>query len=270
MRPQRHSSSTFDPLQDKLRKLERELNSARETIIRLVPIEYQDTLQSFYECKSTSEFWRWEQLAAEKIANRVPESAMSESFGTRRADCPLCGRSTMGPYAEGFVIPGGLIRHLTGFGNTQKCAVTEAAFELGRTYVEREFGEAERIAEEAAEAEKARVLAARRITETLYRVHPFGAPELVDEGCSSWFGETRAADKVGWAEARVLSLGFTRHQEGNVLTLTLEREDYIIFADIRSAKKITFNIFKNPPKKSKRLKKGGFEFPDSIKHDLQA
>ncbi|MBY0559328.1 hypothetical protein [Hyphomicrobium sp.] len=176
----------------------------------------------------------------------------------------------MGPYAEGFAIPRGLIHHLTGFGNAHHCDVSEAAFRLGRKYVEREFGEAERTAQQAEDADKARVLAARRTTETLYKVHPFSPPELVDEGSRSWFGTCRAAEKISWAEARVISLGFSRHLDGNVLSLTLEREDHIIFADIRDEKKITFNIFKSPPKKSKRLKKGSFDFLDSIKHDLQS
>lgn len=210
MRMRHPTSMAFDPVEERVRKLEQELESARRTIIRLAPIEYQDILKSFYECKSTHEFWRWEELVAEKIAHRVPEAAMTESFGTRRADCPLCGRSTMGPNAEGFVIPGGLIRHLTGFGNTRRCAVTEAASQLGIDYVERQFGEAERIAKEAEEADKARVIAARRKTETLYKVHPFGPPELIDEGSLSWFGTCRTAERLSWAEARVIALGFNR------------------------------------------------------------
>lgn len=269
VRTQRPESTAFDPVDERVRKLEQELESARRTIIRLAPIEYQDTLRSFYECKSTRDFWRWEDLAAEKIANQVPEEVMAESFGTRRADCPLCGRSTMGPYAEGFVVPGGLIRHLTGFGNTRQCPVMEAASQLGRNYVEREYGSAERAAQEAEDIEKARVIAARRTTETQYRIHPFSPPELVDEGYRSWFGTCRAAEKLAWAEARVIALGFSRHLEGNVLSLTLERDDHIIFADIRDEKKVTFHIFKSPPKKSKRLKSGSFDLLDSVKHDLQ-
>ncbi|MGO4683362.1 hypothetical protein [Hyphomicrobium sp. 2TAF46] len=145
-----------------------------------------------------------------------------------------------------------------------------AALELGRTYVERNYGEAEAAAEEAEKAEKARLTATRRSTETLYKVHPFEPSELIDEGYHAWFGKCRAIDLLSWAEARVLALGFNRHQEENVLTLTLVRDEHIVFADIRSAKKIRFNIFKNPPNKSKRLKKSHFDFPDNFAHDLKA
>jgi hypothetical protein len=163
----------------------------------------------------------------------------------------------------------GLIPHLTRFGNVHQCKITEAAFELGRNYVERRYGEAERAAKAAADEEKERLTASRRVTDTLYKVHPTEPPELIDEGYRSWFGKNRDTEGLAWAESRVKSLGFQKHVEGNVQSLEQQRADYVIYADIRSQKKITFNVFRLPITKGKKVWESNFDFPDYFKHDIE-
>ena len=168
-----------------------------------------------------------------------------------------------------FAIPGGLIHHLTGFGNAHHCPVTQAAFALGRSYVEREFGVAERAAKVAEDEEKARVIEARRQSETLYKVHPLDPPLLIDEGFRFWFRKPRTSEGLTWAEQRAIALGFTRHIDGRVQTLTRESNDHVVYADIRSEKKITFNVFGLPIPKGKKVCQRNFDFPDYFKHDIE-
>lgn len=257
------------PLEEKVRKLEAELWEARDIIIGLMPPQYAELLRSYSECKSTGEFHHWQDSVAADILARLPATAISDRYGSARANCPLCGSQTSGPYPDGFKIPKGLIQHLTGHGNATICEITEAAFALGRGYIERKFGEAERAAQKAAKEEDARHRGERRKTETVYRVHPFEAPELIDDGHLSWFGELRKADGVAWAEARAKSLGCIRKLEGTVLSLTKEAPNHIVYADIRLEKKITFKVFSLPLPKNKRVWESRFDFPDYFKNEIE-
>lgn len=263
-------SNYTNPLEARLKAVENELYSARRTIISLVPEEYSNILDTYHSCQSTKEYWSWRNDVAAKIVERIPATSIRNTYyGEERADCPLCGSPSLGPYPNGFKIPVGLEHHLTGYGNAHHCPVTEAAFQLGHDYIESRFGEAERKAEAEAKLERERQLEIRRATETLYRTHPYEPPALIDEGYRfSIFGDARAVDKIDWAVKRVTSLGFTCHTEGNVKSFLLERPDYIVYADISPAKKITFNVFGKPLAKGKKLKRSGCELPDSYKNDL--
>jgi hypothetical protein len=48
----------------------------------------------------------------------------------RRALCPMCGGGSSSGYAPGFSLPEGLSRHLMGRGNSLRCEVMVAAFQL--------------------------------------------------------------------------------------------------------------------------------------------
>src|SRR5262249_23951327 len=162
--------------------------------------------------------------------------------------CPLCGSVGHGPYADGFTIPEGMRRHLTGYGNTHQCPVTKAAFELGRDYVKSSFGEAEAKAKAEAEAEATRIQAERRLTEVLYRIHPTDAPKLSDENLYSYLGlhVVRNVERLTWAERRANSLGFRSQMDGNVKTISVDTPEYVVFADVRFEKRIDFAVFRKP------------------------
>ncbi len=269
MRSRRPAYPIPNYLEGRIQDLEAQLRDARRTIIHLMPREYAALLESYRECESTRTFYKWENDVVDKLIERVPQSSVIEHYGSIRANCPLCGSKTLGPFPSGFTLPIGLSRHLIGWGNTRQCSITEAAFGLGRDFVERRYGEAERSAKEAEETEKMRQMEARRKTDRLYQIHPFDPPHLVDEGYSSWFGKCRTGDQLSWAEARAVSLGFTRHIEGNVMTLKIEENEYIVYADVRIEKKIRFFVFKHPVKKTRRLRQAGFDFQDSWKYDIE-
>lgn len=258
------------PLENEVREIQSELWNARRTIIELVPEQFSALLRSYSECQSTGDFYRWRDRIVETIAKLVPEESITEFAGTRRANCPLCCQQTLGPCETGFVIPGGLVMHLTGYKNAHHCKVTKAAFDLGREYVERKYGEAERAAQKAANEENMRLTEARRNTEPLFKIHPTEPPELIDEGYRSWFWKNRDVESRAWAEARAISLGFAKHVNNNVQSLEKQQGDYVMYADIRFSKKIIFNVFRLPIAKGKKIKQARFDFPDHLKHDLEA
>src|SRR5262245_59034258 len=191
-----------------LRDLKDELYAARRAVINLMPEKVAQVLGSYHKCKSTREYYAWCEEAAGQIITLVPPDTIKQSYDGRRASCPLCGSVGHGPFADGFTVPEGMRRHLTGYGNTHHCPVTEAAFELGGDYVKRRFGEAEAKAEAEAEAERTRIQAQRRLTEVLYRIHPTDVPQLSD-GDYSYLGlhEARNEERLLWAERRANSLG---------------------------------------------------------------
>jgi hypothetical protein len=201
-----------------LRQLKDELYAARSAVINLMPDKVSEVLGSYYRCKSTREYYAWCDETADQIITLVPPDTIKQSYHGRRASCPLCGSVGHGPYADGFTVPEGMRRHLTGYGNTHHCPVTKAAFELGRDYVKTHFGEAEAKAAAEAKAEKIRIQAQRRLTEVLYRIHPTDAPKLNDEGSYRDLQGVRNVERLTWAERRANSLGLRSQMDGNVKT----------------------------------------------------
>lgn len=261
---------TREARDERIRQLESELYVAYSEIVGLAPPEFSEVLSSYRKCASTGESFRWQHEVAEYVVERVPTTSVRAAWDSNRANCPLCSRGSQGPYQEGFTVPLGLTRHLTGFGNTHQCVIMKAAANLAREYIEDKYGATERAAKMAAEEEKARLTAERKKTETLYKVHPFEPPDLIDGSYRSWFGDVRTPDRLGWALARAASLGFEKRAEANVLSLEKTSTDYLIFADIRSAKRISFHVFKLPLKNRKTLREASFYLLDSFRHDIEA
>jgi hypothetical protein len=54
--------------------------------------------------------------------------AQAWNYGATQIPCPLCGRISSAPYAEGFTWPEGLRRHLEGSHHANACAVTRVAY----------------------------------------------------------------------------------------------------------------------------------------------
>ena len=122
-------------LEQELRQLREDVSRARHTVIELMPDEVQSVLSTF-KCETFEELSDWCRDAAEKIvglADARPASEMGEYRGSgTRAVCPLCGRDSRNPTGyKGFVVPGGLIKHLTGDGNANQCPVMREAWNIG-------------------------------------------------------------------------------------------------------------------------------------------
>jgi hypothetical protein len=174
------------------------------------------------------------------VAEQVIASAVlivDHPYLGQRALCPLCRDSSSSPYSEGFSVPEGLRRHLTGWGNVRQCRVMQAAAELARDYWHQEFDAVDR--DEAADKEAQ--LKARRLSEILYRVDPNSDPKLIGEG--AWFGRTpRSETDLAWAENRLNELGFEFRMDQ---TKCYVRQDkgMAVFADPRFSSRIDFNVY---------------------------
>jgi hypothetical protein len=208
-------------------------------------------------------------VAADRInelAKPIPEK--SPFYFGERAYCPLCGGgSSWGRYESGFALPAGMRRHLLGWGSNRKCQVMEAAIELARDHWRECFHESD-MAEEQRER---KLEEERRRTETLYQTAP-DQTKLINEGIG-YQAAPRNEGGMAWAEERLAGLGFEAKTEGNVKSYTDEREDFIVYADLRSPKEISFRVYRKSFMKGKtpRVKYKyliSFSLPDEWKHDL--
>ena len=146
----------------------------------------------------------------------------------------MCGEGALPPSAEGFVIPGGLRRHLIGWGGPgTQCFVFRAvelgarSYWLGKSYDQ----EQARLAE----------LENRRKSETLFQVDPDGPAKLIDEGMS--WSKPRNSDELIWAEDRLATLGFETHVEKNARSYTSKPGRFVVYADPHANGAIRFRVY---------------------------
>jgi hypothetical protein len=140
-RPRNHITPIPPPPEDTLRRLEDELDMARQTIIGLTrQPELVGQLRRYFSCKTVEEVNEWEERTAESIiefANRTETPAGRNWDGRLRVLCPLCGEGPQSPYDKGFLLDEGLRRHLLGTYNSQRCEVFGTAHKLARNNVRR-------------------------------------------------------------------------------------------------------------------------------------
>ncbi|MFP2770811.1 hypothetical protein [Oceanisphaera sp. KMM 10153] len=253
--------------EEQIKKLEQELWSARYAILGLAPAAYQEILRSYYRCNDRSESYHWLDSVAEKIIETVePLPNDKGSFFGARAYCPLCGEGTSSTYERGYALPEGLRRHLTGWGRSQMCAVTEAAHQLALDHFHDEFS----AEEETQRLEQQKRKNARLRNEVLLRTGPLSELELMDE--TGYFGEPR--NKSDWvkAESRLDELGFEMSEDERVRQYVLDAEAYGVYADPRSNKEIVFRVYRKPfPKRVSRTgvrRYSQFVIRDSWKNDI--
>jgi hypothetical protein len=228
-----------------------------------VPNDITNLLHTYSYGESREQADRWREEVIEILVERAASSAFDDrDRGGQRAPCPLChGGSTT---TEGFALPEGLRRHLEGSAKARRCIVMDAVSGLLEEYL------AERLAS-IGEAER-KALAERRQTETLYRVSPDGEPLLEDEGPTP--GRSRSPGELGWAEDRLRSLGFRCVVDGRTRSWVDETDRYVVYADLRSAGEIGFEVWPKPlparPTIGLRLRRppGRFHLKDSWMHDL--
>jgi hypothetical protein len=131
-------ATSKEDTEQKIRNLESELYVARRVIIHLMPERGRKILMSYYDCESLQETYGWK----DKIAEQLVE--MAEPIGppyAERAYCPLCGEGSSSGRDQGYSIPLGLTRHLTGWGRSYECKVVAAASALARSHWEDKFSE---------------------------------------------------------------------------------------------------------------------------------
>jgi hypothetical protein len=263
-----HFSPSFPrPAEEEIRRLESELDEARSAIIELMPDEVAQTLGSYIHCETREQTHGWEGDVADRIIELAKVLPHKHVYDQDRAYCPLCGQGSSSPYTEGFSVPEGLSRHLTGYGNVRQCVVMAAATRLARDYWHRQFHESE----EKERSEKQALLAQRKKTETLYRVRPDEEPGLIDGG-RSYLERARTPDELAWAEQRLSELGFEMTVEGNVKAYICRRDGFVIYADPRTYGEIMFRVFKEPVPKHSRVSRirlePWFRLKDAWKNDI--
>ena len=250
-------------------RLERALESARRTILSLLPDRVQDRLRSYYELQTWHDFHRWEHDIIEHFVENafvLPETV--NSYFAPRAYCPLCGSSSSAPYEHGFSLPEGLRRHLKGWGNVRPCDVVEQVLAMVLDSRREKFDEFE--AKE--NAEKKAILESRRAQEPLFDLGPTLGVRLIDESLD--FGmEPRGSSSLVFAIERLKTLGFEIIETGHTGKFTIISGEYTVYADPRSAGRIKMVVY--PPTPARPRRRGysvsyqTFEMHDSWKHDLK-
>jgi hypothetical protein len=94
--------------------LKSELDSARRTIIDLMPKEIADRLERYCDCETHNELDRWLSEITEFAIDKA--EIVEPGFGhvLPRALCPLCKSVGHSPYVKGYELPNGLSMHLEG------------------------------------------------------------------------------------------------------------------------------------------------------------
>jgi hypothetical protein len=236
--------------------LEDELQDTRRDLVELMPRQLADLLMSYRSCESRQDYDHWTCEVLDRIASGA-ERDPSISHLEDRGWCPLCKGGSSGPYSRGFALPEGLMRHLTGRGNTAQCPVTRAAFRMARYALRDEF----RAADEA----KRRATEARRATERLFLVDPSSPPCLLDERL--WFQKERSAEELVRAEERLRDLNFQVEINENVVAYKLQYEEFVVLADPRPVGRIDFCVFELA-KNKRRSCVATFRMMDNWKNDL--
>jgi hypothetical protein len=176
-----------------------------------MPEDAQSILESFYDCESKNNTYRWRDNAASRVVHLAKPLPKGIFDSRDRAYCPLCGGGALPPSDEGFANPEGLRRHLIGWGGQQTQCFVFNAVELGaRSYWSDKFHDQEQA--RLAELEK------RRKSETLFKVDPDEPAKLIDEGM--FWSKPRNNDELIWAENRLATLGFETHVKENLRSYT--------------------------------------------------
>jgi hypothetical protein len=264
-----HLHSTVDDRDDVIRKLKDELWMARYVLLRTLPAELYQLLTSYHDSETREKSYRWLDRIAEAIvelAQPLPETI--QSWGGSRGMCPVCGDGSSSPYERGFALPEGLRRHLVGYGNTHQCVFTQTALKLARDDWHNRFKESD----EKEWRDKQSQLQRRLSTEAMYRIEPFGRPELVDEHI---YGPSRTPEQMDKARTRLEALGFRKIVEANVEAWIDERAEWIVYADLRQLGRIDFSVWKKPlpkrePARTYKYRIESFHLLDTWKNDLAA
>ena len=267
---QRMPSYPYLSHDDRVRKLEDELYITRWALVSLLSEELQEIIESYRDCQDWSDQARWERRVVEHVLGMawVPKERME--WEERRAYCPLCRHGSSSPYAEGFIFPGGLQRHLTGESNAAQCRPLRAVFQLAQDYLYPKFREAD----EKRDAERRQILDERKKVEPLFTVGP-DDNRLLDEDASIEGGEhVRNEASLAWAIARLSDLGFTEQQTGNARAFMRPMDSFVVYADPRRLGVISFTIYREADAKPRKLRRvpprarGWFSLKDAWRNDL--
>jgi hypothetical protein len=232
--------------------------------------EAREILTSYYNCATIEETYTWEaHIAEDLIPLAKPLPRVSAYQIGDRAMCPLCGRQAQSLYEDGFACPEGLLRHFEGRGRVHRCPVIEAARGLAEVHWDLTFFPRNSEERKALVAK----IEARRRQETLFLVHPYQPPRLIDEGLSPH--QVRDKDGLEWAYARLMAIGFNVTREENLSACTREAPNAIAYADPRKTGAISVRVFLRPVSETlsywerRQVSAQVFTIADTRKHGLE-
>lgn len=251
-------------INSRIKRLEESLFFAHQLVLSLIPEKYRSIMESYSSCESIDDTYSWKRRVCDEIISCAETLDVDQgSYFQPRAYCPLCGEGSSSPYDQGFAVPEGLKRHLSGWGGNRGCEVINLTSHYAREYWDRKF----KSIVETERMDKALTLERRMKSETIYLVDPNSDPKLLDT--EKAFFPSRSGEEIEWAENRLAELGFVESLASNVKSFTDVKENIIIYADPTVHGKITFIAYKSPFKRrSKRL--ATFEIRDSWKNGLKA
>lgn len=259
----------YESNEEKIRKLQDNLYEARRTILQLLPRTVQEIAEGYYLILTRRDAHDWLEKIVEAATQLAWPYAQETAYSGARAYCPLCRHGTNSYIGEeGFLLPGGMRKHLLGEGNAHECDVMHQVRKLAETYWRPRVEEAE--AQERAQKEAE--LEMRRASEDQFRVDPSSSPQLIDE---SYAGNgVRDDASLGWAIDRLSQLGFKETRESLVRQLTKEYPRVVVYADPRKNGRIEFSVYRREqvekPKSRKRWMPhyAGFHLLDTWRNDL--
>jgi hypothetical protein len=122
----------------KIEQLQEKVMLLRMALNHLVPLNIQILLASYSDCASVDDVSQWVRELCEKVVELgepAPDNELRDLLGQDRVYCPLCKNGSSSPYDRGFAYPGGLLRHLEGYGNARECVFMRIARTEAMNYV---------------------------------------------------------------------------------------------------------------------------------------
>jgi hypothetical protein len=101
------------------------LQTAYRAVHSIMRARYPEQINALDEVRGYKDYEPWERSFITILLAEAQEAVASPFYrGRGRVLCPLCSEGPEQLYAaEGFLVPEGLKRHLTGYGNMQRCNV---------------------------------------------------------------------------------------------------------------------------------------------------
>ena len=125
----RTSPVDITKLENRLGETELKLYYTRELVLRLLPKELRTLLKDY----SLGEDWySWDMRVIERVVSLATVSDDGMGYSSDRGHCPLCKHGV--DYPQGFTLPTGLTRHLSGSHGAKICEVMEAATRVAKDH----------------------------------------------------------------------------------------------------------------------------------------
>jgi len=242
-----------------------------DAIIYLLPKELkryfefgEDGKKYFKKCNTNAEVFKWENDLFKDIC-AISNVFQTAYYNGDRAYCPLCDRGSTVHYTQGFALPNGLEKHLSGSGASE-CRVFKVLKDITWEYF--------KSIEDKESNSKKEIYAERMATEILLKISLYLEPDLLNNEPTLSFKSNRSEKELKLTEKRLKQLGFKKTTNNRVRSYIFKNDEYFVYADPRELGKVVFYSYKKPlPKKFAYKTRSSYEHSfymlDNWKHDLE-